>query len=203
MQADGYPTNWRAYDSVVLFTGVSQFGFDGSTGDVNRFGARFRLSASYRGVVLDGYSTATADGYSALCRVLFTWSAFESFLSICDLNQKTSGPIVESYDAGTAIASIRSTDAGNRFYQFIYDRVNAAHRGELDNYFNSDPCNPGYLASAIRHIFAHGALTPNANQVDPAVVIAVCNTLCDFLMAVMDKEFARRVGDGLDDLYSR
>lgn len=203
MQPDGYPTNWKQYDRDVFYVGAGQFGFAADNGDVNRFAARFRAAACYRGVNLEGYSAATASGYSALCRVLFTWSAFESFLHICGLDQRTVGPTLDARGALVVIADIRRADRGNVFYRFIYDRVNATHKRELDSFFNDDPCNAGYLASAIRHIFAHGWLTPNANQVDPDAVTTVCSTLCDFLIDVMDQEFGNRVADGLDDLYRR
>jgi hypothetical protein len=81
--------------------------------------------------------------------------------------------------------------------------VNATHKRELENYFNDDVCNIGYLASAIRHLFAHGWLTPNANQVDPVVATTICNDLCTFLLRVMDDEFGSRVAAGLDDLFGR
>lgn len=203
VQPDGYPTNWSHYDRNVYYVGAGQFGFVADNGDVNRFAARFRAAACYRGVSLEGYSAATAAGYSALCRVLFTWSAFESFLHICGLDQRTAGPVLDARGALRIVTEIRGADAGNAFYRFIYDRVNTTHKRELDNFFNADPFNVGYLASAIRHIFAHGWLTPNANQVDPDTVATVCNTLCDFLISVMDQEFGNRVADGLDDLHGR
>lgn len=116
-----------------------------------------------------------------------TWSSFESFLHICGFDQRTVGPTLDARGALAAIADIRRADPGNVFYRFIYDRVNATHKRELDNFFNDDPCNAGYLASAIRHIFAHGWLTPNANQVDPDAVATVFNSLCDFLIGVMEE----------------
>jgi hypothetical protein len=203
MQPDGYPTNWRHFDRDVFFVGAAQFGFVANTGDVNRFAARFRAAACFRGVLLDGYSADTVDGYSSLCRVLFVWSAFESFMNICGLDQRAVGPILDARGAHAVVGDIRRADPDSLFYRFIYDRVNATHQRELDNYFNDDPCNVGYLASAIRHIFAHGSLTPNANQVEPAAVLLVCTALCNFLMAVMDREFGDRVAAGLDDLQGR
>ena len=200
MQSDGYPTNWNHYDRDVCHVGASQFGFVAHTGAVNRFGARFRAAVCYRGVNLDGYSTATVNGYSALCRVLFTWSAFESFMRICNLDQRTARPLLDGRGVASVIAEIRSADADEVFYRFIYEHVNATHKKELGNFFNDDPFNAGYLASAIRHIFAHGWLTPNANQVNPDTVVKVCNSLCDFLIEVMDHEFGDRVANGLDDM---
>ncbi|MBH1783767.1 hypothetical protein I5W14_21775 [Stenotrophomonas maltophilia] len=203
LQSDGYPANWDRYDRNVFYVGAGQFGFVTENGDVNRFAARFRAAACYRGVNLEGYSATTAAGYSALCRVIFIWSAFEGFLHICGLDQRTVGPILNARGALGVIEDIRRADIGGVFYGFIRDRVNATHRRELDNFFNDDPCNVGYLASAIRHIFAHGWLTPNANQVNSDTVLTVCNRLCDFLLEVMDREFECRVADGLDDLMRR
>src|SRR5690606_25883019 len=187
----------------VYYVGAGQFGFVANTGDVNRFAARFRAAACYRGITLEGYSAATTSGYSALCRVLFTWSAFESFMKICGIDQRTAAPMLDAHGAISVMADIRRADTDSVFYRFIYDRVNATHKRELDCFFNDDPCNAGYLASAIRHIFAHGWLTPNVNQIGPDAVTTVCNTLCDFLIGVMDQEFGGRVADGLDDLNGR
>jgi hypothetical protein len=203
LQPDGYPTNWAQFDRDVFYVGAGQFGFVVVNGDVNRFAARFRAAACYRGVNLEGYSAATAAGYSALCRVLFTWSAFESFMHICGLDQRTAGPILDGYGATEVVANIRRADADQVFYRFIYDRVNAAHQRELNNFFNDDAFNVGYLASAIRHIFAHGWLTPNANQVDPDVTTTVCESVCEFLLGAMDQEFGKRVAEGLEDLSGR
>jgi len=203
MQTDRYPTNWAHYCSHVFHTGADQFGFNSGTADVNRFSARFRAAASYRGVILEGYSDATAQGYSALCRTLFVWSAFESFLKITNQAQGDMGPCFERHGGAEIAEALKRADPGNLFYTFIHERVNATHQRELANYFNADPCNIGYLASAIRHIFAHGWLTPNANQGDPLVAVSICNQLCDFLILVMDNEFGARVAEGLSDLHGR
>jgi len=200
MQKDGYPTNWDDYDNVVVHVGAKHFSFS-DEGDVNRFAARFRAAASFRGIKLEGYSAPTEEGYSALCRVLFAWSAFESFLKITGLDMRTVGPLFDGYGAAKTITAIRSSDPNDRFYSFIHARVNATHQAELDNYLKNDPCNIGYLSSAIRHIFAHGWLTPNANQVEPAAVTTVCNVICEFLLMVMDKEFMKRAAAGLDEIY--
>jgi hypothetical protein len=188
-----YPFNWQHYCDSVPSHSPTVYGFVGDTGDVNRFGARFRVANSFRGIELEGYSDATALGYSAFCRVLFVWSAFESFLRILGIDQTQSGPLLENHGAAKALANLQTLDVDNRFYDFIYQRVNGRHKTELDTYRNGNPCNVGYLASAIRHIFAHGHLTPNANSVDPGIVISICDKLCGFLLHVMNQEFGDRV----------
>jgi hypothetical protein len=55
------------------------------------------------------------------------------------------------------------------------------------------------LASAIRHIFAHGWLSPNANQVNPNTVVEICDLLHQFLLSFMDIEFSNRLDKALKE----
>lgn len=55
-QAEGYPNLWNDHDRDVVHAGSGFFGFAADIGDVNRFGARFRAAASFRGIVLDGHT---------------------------------------------------------------------------------------------------------------------------------------------------
>lgn len=187
---DNYPKQWANFDGFVKYHGYSRFNFVGTEGDVNRFGARFRLASSFKGLELEGYQEQTQNGYGALCRIFLCWSAYEVFLEIMGLNVKNTAKILSKYQDFQVAAMIRTLDVNNRFYKFIYERVNKKHKTELDLYLNSDLCNLQYLASAIRHIFAHGPLTPNANEVEPRVVVQICELLSNFLLKVMDEEFS-------------
>lgn len=201
MQIDHYPSGWNEFDTFVVHVGAPFFGFKSDAGDVNRFCARFRVAAAFRRLELDGYSAATQEGYSSLCRLLLVWSAFESFLSIFGLDQKSVGPILDRHGALPVIAAVKAADPGGAFYGFIYARVNATHKAQLGNYKNDDPCNAGYLASSIRHIFSHGHLTPNAAQVDPNNVATICNALSDFLLMAMDQEFSDCIDKGMNEIF--
>ncbi|EHH1187385.1 hypothetical protein OTE47_004468 [Vibrio vulnificus] len=185
-----YPRQWGNYDGFVNHHGYSRFNFEGTEGDVNRFGARFRLASSFKGLELEGYKEQTQNGYGALCRIFLCWSAYEVFLEIMGLKTSNTATMLSKYQPLKIANVIKSLDVNNKFYNFIYERVNKKHKAELDLYFNSDPCNPQYLASAIRHIFAHGPLTPNANEVEPKVVVEICDSLSEFLLTVMDSEFS-------------
>lgn len=197
-ETKGYPKRWSEYTNSVTHVSPIDFGFIDSQGDINRFAARFRAANKFKGIVLEGYSADTVDGYSALCQVMFAWSAFETFEKIIGLNRQEMGKELESCRAIEILNRIRAIDTENRFYKFIYDRVNNKHKSELDNYFNEDPCNIAYLASAIRHIFAHGWLSPHANQANPEAVTQICNILSQFLLDFMDKEFSKRVEQFFD-----
>lgn len=193
MNEKNYPSSWISYDSYI-----SAFGFDGyefpcEIGDVNRFGARFRVAVSFKEIVLEGYGSETADGYSALCKVFLAWSAFEAFMKVFDIDQKSAETVINSYSATTVVSKIRTLDENDSFYKFIYERVNKTHQKQLDEYFTSNPCNALYLASAIRHLFAHGPLTPNASKVRPSIVCEICQLLYEFLIHVMDSDFTKHI----------
>ncbi len=168
-------------------------GFKADIGDINRFGARYRLAKSFKSIDLESYSNETKSGYGSLFSVFLAWSAFERFLEIIGVEQKDLDELLAAYPSDEVLKAIKDDDEANKFYSFIYERVNAKHKGHLDNYFNDAPCNITYLASAIRHKFAHGSLSPNANEVNPQVVIDVCQRLRMFLFNVMDAEFSSRV----------
>ena len=187
------PPGWAVFDFYAKRNDAGLFGFTGSVGDVNRFAARYRLAKSFRGLHLDGYSETTADGYAALARVTFTWSAFERLLELLGLRQKKCGALIQKYDAGALIAELRALDIGDKFYRFVREKVEPPHRPELDNYLNLDPCNVTYLASTIRHVFAHGILTPGANKSEAANAAKICNRLSQGLFRVMDREFEEHI----------
>ena len=193
-ETKGYPKEWKNYIKSVGSVIPEDFGFSDSQGDINRFAARFRAANQFKGITLEGYGKDTTDGYSALCQVIFTWSAFETFEKIAKLNRKDLGRELELFGAIEVLNEIKAIDKENRFYKFIYDKLDSPqHKRELDNYFNQDSCNLLYLASAIRHIFAHGWLSPHANQADPKAVNQICHILSQFLLDFMDREFGYRV----------
>lgn len=193
IEAKGYPKEWKEYCKTVGHVDPSDFGFTDRQGDINRFAARYRAANQFRGITLDGYAEDTARGYGALFKVMLTWSAYETFEEIAELNRQEIGKQLEYYGAIGILNQIKLVDNEDRFYKFIYQRVNNKHKAELDNYFNQDPCNILYLASAIRHIFAHGWLSPNANSAKSKAVIEICYTLSMFLLEFMDREFSYRV----------
>lgn len=198
---NNYPPKWDVFDKHVHIVDPKWFGLFTSTGDVNRFAARYRLAKSFRGLKLQGYSSNTAKGYDALLGVLLAYSAFELFREAIGVRQADLAALLHKYDAEAWSRRIRAADLDDRFYRFIYERVNQPHRDQLDSYFRDDPCNISYLASAIRHIFAHGSLTPNANQAEPTAVLEVCRVLYEAMMTIMNREFEERMTNFEKEVY--
>lgn len=197
----GELTRWTAFSELAPTSGPGFFGFKAGIGDVNRFAARYRAARCFRGIEIDGYSDGVRAGYAALCRVLFVYSALEAYLKIIGIEQQDLAGQLQQCGAADVLRKLRAADPDRRFYQFIYDRVNKAHRKELDRYFNDDPCNVAYLASAIRHIFAHGWLTPSAGGGEATQAVQICDVLSEFILDFLDSSFSKVVDAGRKAMF--
>ncbi|GAB6064265.1 hypothetical protein [Deferrisoma palaeochoriense] len=191
-----YPKGWgRFLKHMRRGAEASDLGFQGTRGDVIRFGNRYRLASSFDTLQLHGYSQSTVAGYSALFRVFLCWSCFEQFSAITGTNRSHFQEIFRPYGADDVAVRLKRIDRNGSFYRFLYERVNPRHRDELDRYLAGGSTNVAYLASSIRHIFAHGMLTPHANDSNPRNVVRCCDLLSDLLLTGMSEEFDRRVQD--------
>ncbi len=195
--SDRNPDGWRDFDKLVPRLPMKAFGIALSLADVNRWAARYRAAASYEKISMAKYqSQETVAGYGALVRSILVWSAFERFLPLIGLTQKTSRELLQKYHSVDVAKSVREADVNDTFYRFIKSRVdNNVLKRELENYFDENPCNVSYLLSAIRHIFGHGYLTPGSNETDANTTVIICNLLCDFHLDVMNSEFTGRVNE--------
>jgi transposase-like protein len=158
---------------------------------LNPLNARFRVANSE--VEVKGYRDDTGKGYSALLKIVLVWAAFEFFLKMFKLKQRDAGDLIEESEAFDIQKNIRNLDADDKFIKFIKSVVNGQHKKELTDYLNNEPCNIIYLASAIRHAFVHGKLTPNADGTNPDAVSKICNKLSSTLLKMIDDKFSKFV----------
>ena len=95
----------------------------------------------------------------------------------------------------------RVIDCANRgYFRFIYNHSRDHTRKKLSECFEGQSKNVVWLAVAVRHSFAHGELTPHADGVLPEDVVNDCDRLSDFLLRLMDCDFAARVDEFIDFL---
>lgn len=189
-------TQWSAYCALINKVRCAQdIGFALSTADVNRFAARYRVARSFQGITLAGFSPNTVLGYNSLFRVFLMWSAFERFLQVMGHSQNSIEPNLAAYKPQVCLAAISADEIGKTFYEFVAPRVDSKHQIRLQQFADHTLTNPTYLASAVRHLFAHGHLTAHAGGSSPERVDQVCTILFDFHMAVMDGEFTRVIRD--------
>ena len=163
--------------------------------DVVRFCSRYRVAKSFKGVILEDFNHKTVEGYNALFKLFLAWSAFEQFLKLMGLPQNHTEikQLFDEYDATTLCNKIKQYDKKDNFYLFLLSQVNGSHRVEIEKLLKGKALNSSYLASAIRHIFAHGQLTPHANKSRPRNVMRICDAISEFLLQIMDAEFTKRI----------
>jgi hypothetical protein len=195
MPSSKYDLSDRRAFHIALAAGktLASLGFHGSEGDVQRFIARYRLARSFRGLLLDDYGQATIDGYAAIFRLFLAWSAFERLLEIIGVEQKQAHVLFDAHNVAGLCDRIAQSDNRKSFYSFIRDHTRTAVQAEIDQFLSGNVVDSVYLAAAIRHVFAHGKLSPHANRTIPRKVVRICDDIADFLLRAMDEEFSRRV----------
>lgn len=174
--------------------GAPQFGFKVGATEINRISARVKLATSFKGMELEGYQQETADAYAALFKTFLMYSAFEQFLEIYGLKFYQLDESLNGYDFERISGEMRAKDKGGKFIDFICEHLETnSLKTRVKTFQENGNHNPAILAAAVRHVFAHGKLTPNANKGNPKVAIAICTLLSDFMLNVMDTEFEASV----------
>jgi hypothetical protein len=172
-------------------------GFKGSKFDFYRFANRFRLATSFRGMDLEGFAPETADGYGALTRVFFSWSAFEGY---SDLAGDPSPPYktLLAHHPRHHIRDLaklcREQDPQNRLGEFLREHAQSAPQVIFLTKFQ-EGMDLAVLthAACIRHIFAHGRLTAHPNGLPAENMTAICNALSIFITVFIRSDFDRRL----------
>jgi hypothetical protein len=192
---ENYPPGWPTFDEKIVSRRSADFGFAGTKADINRFAARYRASRCFRRVEFKDLSLTheTADGYSALCHLLLTYSAFEYLLRALRLDQHNTTLLLSTSERDEILRRVHLQDPGNALFAFMKPHLNKPHQKQLRFYLLGQPCNPFFLASGIRHLFAHGVLTPNPSGVTSITVRNVSRYLSRVLCKVMDREFEKRI----------
>lgn len=169
-------------------------GFVCRAGDLNRLNSRYRLAKSFRAIELESYAKETVDGYSALLQIFLCYSAFEQFMECCGLKLNGMGSCLATYDATACEAAIRRIEKHDMFLKAVHAHLDReAHKKQFEAFLSGKPCNVLSLAAGIRHIFAHGLLTPNSGAGYTQPAQGVSSALAGFMFQVMDGEFTSRL----------
>lgn len=190
---ENYPPSWSVFERYVPMVSAAFFGFDGTTADINRFAARYRAARCFQRAEFSGLTSDTADGYSMLCRLLLIYSAFEYFLRSLGIEQHNTSTLLEEDERDKVLANLRSLGGQAELFEVLRRFVNTAYKRQIDAHIRNQACNPVYLAGAIRHAFAHGALTATPSGVPAQTVATVSRYLGRVLMRIMEREFEKRM----------
>ena len=190
-----YPPGWTFFDEYALHIGTGPFGFVGSLADVNRFAARYRAAKCFRELRFEGLSAVTVDGYTALTQVLLWYSAFEHLLRCIGAELRESLGLLSEEERARCLQRLRRLNGQSEFFQAIRQHLEPRYQRQIDHHHQSEPCNPFYLAAAIRHAYAHGKLAAQPSGVPQESVGTVCRFVTRLLSMVADREFSKRVND--------
>ncbi len=184
---------WEIYD--VRATRACATNLFNVASKVNRFHARYKFARSFQHMTLQGYSSETSAGYSALMKASLHWSAFEMFKTA--LNIADTRTLIERYPFESHIKNIRDCFSSKDFFRVIRSHLSdVKQKQNLDAFVSgSNSINPLVLAKSLRHIFFHGALTPNAGGASPDEVVIICEELCNYMIEIMNAEFEARANE--------
>ena len=186
------PTAWPEYRRLRK-SGVPAVTM-GLVGHVNRFSARYRLTRSFTGISLPGYSESTVRTYSALFRLLLSWSTAELYFAAVGTTQRSFSTSALRVSTDALLVRLRTLDPGYVVFRRVISHLTSApNKAEVASFISGVSCNPTYLASAMRHAFAHGPLPAVPTGVPPALLSSVCEALSDFLINLIDADFTERV----------
>jgi hypothetical protein len=176
---------------------IRPLGFKGSKFDFYRFANRFRLATSFRGLNLAGFEEETTDGYGALTRVFFSWSAFEAYTELADdpaPPYRTLFAHHPRHHIKDLAKLCRKEDPENKLGAFLKEHSQSAPQVIFLKKFQ-EGMDLAVLthAACIRHIFAHGRLTAHPNGLPAQNMTAICDALSGFIAEFIRCDFQRRV----------
>ena len=193
-------TSFKTFFSLRQRFNPQAMGFDCDIGTINRLSARMGLAKSFQGIQLEGYTKQTVQGYNALFRVFLTHSALECFCEVYGYGtswpkmSQALAPVIACYDPAPVMHIFRERDNQDKLYSFLQKHL--TNKSLLKDLKDCKECtseNIVAVSAAMRHVFAHGVLTPNANEMNPRAAHAIGTGIADFLFSMMDAEFTKTV----------
>jgi hypothetical protein len=195
------PTDWKKFVEVEpVASELRAIGVTERRADIYRWASRFRIAKSFEAVQLSNAANMAKETKAlldCLLRTFLTYTAFEQFcrkvLKIQmneDADLKT---LQDRYHQASVIASVRSLDDKYQLFSFLCENLDAQPASRMKKFINGDPCNVSFLGKAIRHVFAHGRLSPHSGSADLPRKRAITHEIHNFLIKVMDDEFGTKV----------
>jgi hypothetical protein len=125
--------------------------------------ARLRVAKRFAGVRIDKASPSLVKGYSAGFRLLLSYSAAETM-------GRAIGPSVKQWSVAdeSILLPLRRIGGQLRNWDFVLDKKT---RNRVDGFVRADNDNIFVIASALRHLMAHGHFAPAGKLSLTAVAI--------------------------------
>ncbi len=173
---------------------VPQMGLHGSAGDIQRLSARVRAAKAFRGVNLEGVNSATIRGYDAFFQILLTHSTLEQYLCVTKQQFDEIEADHVLFGSEKTIKDFFTLDPKDRLFDFVHKHLtNKKLKVQLPKCRDGSCHNVGVISASVRHIFIHGHLSANANDITPTRVHRGCMLVSDFLLQYIDGDFTHRL----------
>jgi hypothetical protein len=182
-KAEFYPTHWKKWSQAIEDNRVM------ASPGLNRYAARYRAARLFLAVNVEPeqVSEEWSRGFSALLKVFLAYTAMESLARSLPgrYEDNIKGFSKESVKLAQQIRKNRT------LLDFLFTEIsNAKLKPKLKAFADSENNDVFWVASAIRHLVAHGTLTvggANARSMEKAEALL---KLADVVMKVSDEKFS-------------
>ncbi len=184
---------WNNLNGIPKIS-IVQMGFSSTTteGDIRRFYVRWRLACSFNNIDLIGYKNATANSYTNLTRVFFTFTAFERFAKVMKGGKwYDCTELIEEKDIVVLYELFEKLNKNGKFLEFLTNGSSEALIERLDKLKNGYKGEILAVAAAMRHKFSHGHLSGLPQGVLPMNEFSFKISLV--LLETMIREFSKKV----------
>jgi hypothetical protein len=143
--------------------------------------ARLRVAKRFAGVRIDKASPSLVKGYSAGFRLLLSYSAAETM-------GRAIGPSVKQWSVAdeSILLPLRRIGGQLRNWEIVLDKKT---RNRVDGFVRADNDNIFVIATALRHLMAHGHFAPAGKLSLTAVAIKAVETLCGHVTTKTEQRF--------------
>ncbi|MGI0482787.1 hypothetical protein ACN4EE_18625 [Geminocystis sp. CENA526] len=172
-----YPDGWKEFCYWRKMNPDAPLPDGVNLSELYRFAARYRLSYSYQGINLQDYPEQSVEAYGCLLGVFLAYSAFEQLYKAVGLTQIRGKHIVEewSIEDKSIAEELRKR---YKVIDFLHDKVSADQlKQRIMEFQLGNNHNILVLATAIRHLVAHGVMTVHGGNVNSKTTIAFCSML--------------------------
>ncbi len=175
--------------------------------DINRINARYRLAKEIKYIEYDSYSKPVADAYTAIFKSFLAYTVFERYMKLLTGENSTRAilkkPNLLYPDGQMSLATtLNNLRNSKRFLEFVKGKLDRSKSGketaaekEISCYLEGKEFQPIAIMAAVRHVFAHGKLTPSANKSYPQNTAKILNIFTDSILEAIDNDFRKRVGN--------
>ena len=172
-----------------------RFGTEERYQDALRFCNRYRVAASFEGLILrDFKNDTTAISYGAIFRAFLAYTAYELLLSSLDMSAASGATLSENRYGG---ARIRSALERHKHFDAFLTKLRDVHdfkqgknvREKISRYLaKEETMKVVEIGKAVRNAFSHGRLASTFVGASPKSVKAICDEISAHILSVCDGE---------------